>query len=269
MGHPYFEVPVPTVLGHRGAGGDAPENTLEAFERGLREGAHILESDVHATRDGVPVLIHDEVVDRVTEGAGRVADLDLEALRRLDAGHRWSPDGGASHPWRGRGLRIPTLEEALAAFPEARFNLEIKQTENGAVEATVDLVRRTKREERTLLTAGEDDVMARLREVLADSGARPALGASLADILAFIRSAAEGGAPGTDSMALQVPAAFGSDPLVTPRFVDHAHEQGLRVHVWTVNEEAEMTRLLDLGVDGLVTDHPARMADLLARRADG
>ncbi len=267
MRHPYFAQPTPVVLGHRGAAGHAPENTLASFELALEQGADILESDVHTTRDGVPVLIHDAEVDRTTDGRGRVEDLDLGELQRLDAGHRFGSEDD-EFPFRGRGLRIPSLEEAFEAFPGARFNLELKDDVGGGVAAAVDLVRRCGREEATLLTAGDDGVMESLRRNLAVSGVRPALGASLADILDFIRSAGEGTAPTSDSMALQIPAEFGGRPLVTPPLIEHARRHEVAIHVWTINDEAEMTALLDAGVDGLVTDHPGRMRELLVRRGD-
>ena len=125
--HPYFDLDTPIVIGHRGCAGEVPENTLASFEAALDAGAAILESDVHLTRDGVPVLIHDDAVDRVSDGSGRVGELGLAELERLDAGHRFDPDGTGRHPFRGRGLRIPSLAEALAGFPTARFNLELKE----------------------------------------------------------------------------------------------------------------------------------------------
>ena len=140
MRHPFFDVATPTVIGHRGSAGEAPENTLASFARGLATGAAILESDVHLTRDGVPVLLHDDVVDRTTDGRGPVAALSLAELRALDAGHRFSRDGGRTHPFRGRGLRVPTLAEALATFPDARFNLELKEGLPGLVEGCVALI---------------------------------------------------------------------------------------------------------------------------------
>ena len=142
MKHPFFDLPTPTVIGHRGSAGEAPENTLLSFECALADGAAILESDVHLTRDGVPVLIHDDAVDRITEGSGRVADFSLDALRHLDAGYRFTPDQGRTHPYRGRGLRVPTLQEAFAAFPGARFNLELKENLAGMVERSVEAVAR-------------------------------------------------------------------------------------------------------------------------------
>jgi len=262
--HPYFEVPIPTVIGHRGCAGEVPENTLESFERGLARGAAILESDVHLTRDGVPVLLHDDDVARVSDGTGRVAAFDLDELQRLDAGYRFTPDGGETFPFRGRRLRIPTLEEALRTFPGARFNLELKEDVPGLVERTVAVVAAAGREERTLLTAGEPPIMAALRAHVADVGSRVALGASSADILAFVRAALDRAPPAPGAMALQVPRDFGGRPLVTRALVEHAHAHDVAVHVWTINEPGEMRELLELGVDGLVTDFPGRMAELVA-----
>jgi glycerophosphoryl diester phosphodiesterase len=264
MRHPYFDVPLPAVIGHRGASGELPENTMAAFERAVAQGAVILESDVHATRDAALVLIHDDVLERTTDGSGRVAEHSLEELRRLDAGHRFAPAQG--FPERGRGHRIPTLEEALLAFPRLRFNLELKERMPALVEGTVELVRRLGREDSVLLVAARDDTMADLRAHLAKTGARPAVGASAGDVLAFVRAALDGKAPPPGPMALQVPPDFGGRALVTRAFVAHAHAHDLAVHVWTVNEPDEMARLLDLGVDGIMSDFPGRLAELVAKR---
>jgi glycerophosphoryl diester phosphodiesterase len=267
--HPYFDVPRPTVIGHRGCAGETPENTLPSFARALEQGAAILESDVHVTRDGVPVLLHDELLERTTDGSGRVAGLTLAELRRLDAGHRFSPDGGATHPFRGRGIQVPTLEEALAAFPDARFNLELKEgAAPGLVERSLEVVEKAGRASRTLLTAGDDALMARLRAEVARRGVPVALGASVADVVAFLASALAYRAPPPGAMALQVPPTFAGRPLVTREFVEHAHAHGIVVHVWTIDEPDEMRALLALGVDGIVTDFPARLCSLIgsARR---
>ncbi len=267
MPHPYFDVPRPTVLGHRGAAGDAPENTLLAFERALELGAHILESDVHLTLDGVPVLIHDPVVDRTTNRSASVAELSLETLQRLDAGFHFSPDGGKSFPMRGCSLRIPTLEEAFASFPRARFNLELKADRPELVERCIELVKAHARESLTLLTAESDAIMGRIRDARQRSGVGPALGASLGDVLEVITSALERRPPNTDAMALQIPTEFGGGPLITPQLVTHAQAHGIAIHAWTINREEEMSALLDLGVDGIVTDYPGRLSKLIAERA--
>lgn len=265
MAHPYLELPRPLVIGHRGCAGEAPENTLRAFELGLEQGADILESDVRLTRDGVPVLIHDAGVNRVTDGTGPVMDHDLDSLRELDAGHRFEAAGG--HPYRGRGLRIPTLEEALARFPRARFNLELKADVPGMAERSIDVVDAAGAGERVLLAAESGTLMDAIHRELDARGVPAACGASGPDVLAFLRAALDGKPPPPGPMALQVPAEFRNRPLVTAEFVAHAHLHGLHVHVWTINEPAEMERLLDLGVDGVITDHPARLAQRIAARA--
>ncbi len=269
MRHPYFALPPPLVIGHRGCAGLAPENTAVSFARGVREGAVILESDVHLSRDGVPVLVHDDRVDRVSDGTGAVRELRLEELRQLDFGYRFSPDGGESFPFRGQGIGVATLEEILEAHPGLRLNLELKDPVPGIVERTLDVIRRAGREQLTLLTAEKDELMAELRAVLAQTGAGVAQGASVGDVVAFLKAAGEGVAPPDGPMALQIPADFSGQPLVTPELVEHAHRHDIQVHVWTVNEVEEMQRLLDLGVDGLISDFPGRVAEVVARRSEG
>lgn len=267
MRHPFFDLPLPIAIGHRGSSGEAPENTLPAFARALEQGAAVLETDVHATRDGVVVVYHDGRVDRTTDGEGAIAELDFADLRRLDAGYDFSPDGGRSFPWRGRGLRIATLAEAFEACPGARFNVELKSEAPALVDGTLEAIRAAGRAERTLLTAGEDRAMARLRRRLRETGLATAVGASAGDVVAFVQAAAAGVAPPPEPMALQIPTRFAGRPLVTRELVEFAHDHDVQVHVWTVNEPAEMHALLDLGVDGLVTDFPARLCGVLRERS--
>jgi len=265
MTHPYFDLPTPIVIGHRGASGELPENTLEAFERALSQGALMLETDAHLSRDGQVVLSHDPRVDRTTEGSGAIEDFTLAELQRLDAGHRFSPDRGASFPHRGQGIRIPTLREVFERFPGIRFNIEIKQNSLPLIDATLGIVAEAKRAETTLLAAAEDDTMSALRARLAETELRPAMGAAVGDIVGFARAAAAGGAPPPEPMALQIPPTFAGNPLVTTELVEFAHRHDVQVHVWTINDEDEMRRLLDLGVDGVMSDFPA----LLRKVVDG
>jgi glycerophosphoryl diester phosphodiesterase len=265
MPHPYFELPRPVVIGHRGAAGERPENTLASFARGLEAGAAILESDLHLTRDGVVVMAHDETVERMTDGSGPLREYSFAELSKLDAGHRFSPDGGRTFPFQGKGVHIPSLEEAFKTFPGARFNLELKVDDPTLVEATVALVGREGRAEITLLTAEDDALMARLRAHLRATGVNAAVGAAAGDVLRFVRAALDGGRPPPGPQALQIPASFAGRPLVTRELVAHAHAYDVQVHVWTINDLQEMEALLALGVDGLVTDFPGRMRDLLRR----
>ena len=270
MLHPFFRVPEshPEILGHRGAAGTAPENTLEAFAEGLRRGADILESDIHLTQDGVPVLLHDPEVDRTTDGSGAVCDLHLEEIQKLDAGYRFTPEGSETCAFRGQGLQIPTLEQAFRRFPDARFNLELKAGSEYCASQVIKLVKALDRENRTLLTAGDASLMDQLVASAKEQNASPAFGACTRDAAAFARSAAQNLAPPPIPMALQIPVGFGGQVLVTDALIAHAHAHQVQVHVWTINEEEEMARLLDMGVDGLVTDFPGRMNELLQRRHD-
>lgn len=266
MPHPFLDLPTPIAIGHRGCAGERPENTLASFARALDDGAAILETDVRFTREAVPVLLHDPDVARVSDGTGRVRELTLDALERLDAGYHFSPDGGDSHPERGRGHRIPTLCEALAAFPEARFNLEIKEDVPGGIERTLDVIAEASGAARTLLAAADEGLMDRLRACAARLGVRVAFGASAAEVGRFAVAALRGEAPAPGPVALQIPPAFFGRPLVTAELVVHAHRHGVQVHVWTINEPDEMHRLLDLGVDGIISDYPARLAALIRDR---
>jgi glycerophosphoryl diester phosphodiesterase len=267
--HPFFDLPGPISIAHRGCAGEAPENTIPAFERALSQGAGVLESDLHLTGDGIPVLIHDAVVDRVTDASGAVADFSAEALRRFDAGYHFSPDGGQTHPYRNQGARIPSLEEAFLQFPDARFNLELKVPSPGLITATLDLVAKYRREAITLLTAGDDEIMADLRDRLGGLAEPIAQGASERDIREFLQCAAAGTEPSPGPMALQVPPDFGGQPIVTETLVEFAHARGIQVHVWTINDPAEMHRLLDLGADGIITDYPGRLATVIGDRRGG
>ena len=266
--HPFFDLPHPIVFGHRGASGELPENTLPAFRRALAQGADVIETDVHQSRDGQVVIAHDADLARTTGRAGQIAELDLAQIQARDAGYAFGL--GAGHPFRGHGLRVPTLREAFEALPGARFNIEIKRCAPALVAATLDLVAEFGRAERTLLAAGEDDTMALLRaEISRRAGlaqraqqaprAHPALGAATGEVLAALRAMQSGAAPPPGPMALQIPPEFAGQPLVTAELIAFAHAHRLEVHVWTVNDESEMQRLLALGVDGLMSDFPARL----------
>jgi len=217
---------------------------------------------VHATADGVVVVIHDDTVDRTTDGTGAVRALSAAALAQLDAGATFRAADG-SHPYRGRGVRIPTLAALLGACPDVPLNIEIKQASppiEAAVLATLD---RYGARERTLLAAEDGAIMDRIRAAAPDvltSFSAP----EVADFLVRLRDGNLAGyrPPG---IALQVPPAFQATPIVTAESVAAAHALGLEVHVWTINDEPEAERLLALGVDAVMTDFPGRAATLFRR----
>jgi len=260
----YFGGARPRVFGHRGAAGVAPENTLASFALASALGAEYLELDVHATRDGTVVVLHDPTLDRTTEGCGPVRECSDSGLARLDAGHRFTTDG-RTFPYRGQGVRVPTLESVLSAFPTHRFNVEIKQESTANVDTVLDVIERTGCRERVLLAAAEDTIMAAIRGAV---GSPMPTGMSAGDAAQFF-ARLQGGewadytAPGH---ALQIPPSHAGLDLVTPESVAAAHQQRLEVHVWTINDAEEIERLLDLQVDGIMSDLPGLVATAIRRR---
>jgi glycerophosphoryl diester phosphodiesterase len=250
----------PTNFAHRGASAQAPENTIEAFRLAVEAGAGGLELDVHMTFDREIVVIHDRTVDRTTEGSGVVAELELDELRLLDAGYRFSPDGG--YPYRGQGVRIPTLAEVYEQFPAAYVNIDIKEPQPGVEEAVTRVIRDARAEAHSLVVSDDHAIVRRFRRI---SGGRISTGASRLEIGAFYLLSTlrleHLYRPAYD--ALQVPVEHGGITLVTPRSLEAAHSRGARVDVWTINEPCEMRRLLDLGVDVIMTDRPQTLADVL------
>jgi len=238
----------PLAFVHRGGAGDATENTAEAFQRAVDLGFTHLETDVRATLDGVAVAFHDESLDRITDRRGPVAEVSWPELRSA----RLTGAGSVSR-----------LDDLLGDFPDRCFNIDIKDLR--AVGPLAAAVRRHRAHDRVLVASFSER---RLR------AARDALGPSVASALgprgvAAIRVASAGGPiralPHGRGIAAQVPERMGL-PLVDRRFVDEAHRRGVQVHVWTVNEPARMHALLDLGVDGIVTDRPQSLIDVWRER---
>lgn len=218
---------------------------------------------MHATSDGHVVVLHDATLDRTTDGSGPVRALTLDQVQRLDAGFRFTaPDGGVPH--RGRGIRVPLLDALLAAHPGVPLNIEIKQDDPPIERAVLAVLDRHGARERTILAAEHQPIMDRIRA--AAPGAPTGFTAEeVADFVFRLRDGRlDDWRPA--GVALQVPPSFGEVAIVTADAVAAAHARGIEVHVWTINDPAEMERLLDLGVDGIMTDFPALGADVLRRR---
>ena len=256
----------PANLAHRGASAFAPENTIEAFRLAVEMGAGGLELDVHLTRDGHAVVIHDPTLERTTDGAGAVARMTLGELRERDAGYNFSPDGDETFPYRGLKVSIPTLAEVLLTFPGVAVNIDMKADRPGIEAAVLEVLREAGAEGRALVVSSRRGAVGRFRRL---SGGRVSTGASRWEtgvFFAFSRLYLEWLlVPAYD--ALQVPLSHRGIPLVTRRFVKAAHARGVRVDAWTINEPDEMRRLLDLGVDVIMTDRPETLASILQRRA--
>lgn len=262
----FFSGPKPRVIGHRGAAGEAPENTLPSFERALAGGASIVELDVRGSADGEVVVIHDATVDRTTNGRGRVSRLALADLKRLDAGYRCTRDAGATYPYRGKGIAIPTLAELCSSLPQIKAIIEIKQSRPAIVKKVIEAVRGAGKERDVLLATEEDEIM---REIRAELGEPASIvtGFCYAEVAAFMEWLARGraGSYCPPGQAMQLPCDYHGMTLVSAASVDAAHRLGIEMFVWTINEPAEMKRLLEMGVDGIITDYPARLAGLDTR----
>jgi glycerophosphoryl diester phosphodiesterase len=250
---PYLDAPAPIAFAHRGgagsAGGDpTTENTLEAFRRAVDLGYRYLESDVHATRDQVPVLFHDPTLDRLAGRTGAIAQLTWRDLATIRIG------GAAA---------IPRLADALGSWPQIRFNLDIKSDQ--AVEPAVRVLTAAAATDRVLLASFSDARLARLRRLI---GPRVPTSLGWREV-ARLRLASIAGLPlrlPPSVVAAQVPAGVRGIRLVDTRFVSRAHRLGLQVHVWTVNDPHQMRHLLQLGVDGIMTDRLETLRGVLRER---
>jgi glycerophosphoryl diester phosphodiesterase len=284
---------------HQGGAREGPSNTLHAMTKALEAGADGIEMDVHATRDGRVVVLHDDTVDRTTNGQGRVAQYNLEELQRFDAAHWWVEEEGDSHeapelcyilraPKGQRpapDLRIPTLDEVLDRV-DVPLTIEVKVPE--AVEPLVDLLRaRQVAVERLIVTSFKQAIVKHLRKLAPELPLAP----GERDTVAFFLRTRLGRPPKRSPyVAIQVPPVFDfadriprrwrpiarlvprrlrSFTVVDDRFIKGAHRSGMAVHVWTIDMKCEMRRLIGLGVDGIMTDRPSALTSVLGRTSPG
>ena len=261
VSHPFLDGSTPVAIAHRGGADEAPENTLEAFGAAVDLGYRYLETDAHVSRDGIVVAFHDPHLDASTDRRGDLAGMTIAEIEAADAGWVFSPDGGRSYPFRDRGVRIPRLEELLLRWPQARVNIDPKA--DASVAPLVALIDRLDAWERICIGSFSDR---RLRRVRALSRGRACT--SMGPLAVAAARAASLGArvPRMGAACIQVPIRSGRVRIVSPRFIRAAHRAGLPVHVWTVNERAAMHELLDIGVDGIMTDRPRVLRDVFAER---
>jgi glycerophosphoryl diester phosphodiesterase len=263
--HPWFAARAgdhtPLVFAHQGGENLRPSNTLLAFQHAVDLGADVLDTDMHMTRDGALVLMHDETVDRTTDGAGAIRDLTLAELKRLDAGYRFSADGGRTFPYRGQGVAVPTLEELFQAFPDKRIGIEIKQTPPEVALPFCALIRRYHMQDRVLVSGFQQANM----DVFRKACPEVATSATEDEARTFFILSTLGlsAAYSPNYQSLQVPEYSGDIHVLTPRFIAAAHRRGLAVQPWTIDEEADLRRILSLGVDGINTNYPDRLLTLL------
>ncbi len=260
----FFDGPKPRLFAHRGDSGEAPENTMAAFQRAVDAGVEYIELDVHASEDGQVMVIHDSTIERTTNGLGAVNDYSLAALQQLDAGYRFSSDAGKTLPFRASDVIIPSLQEVLRSFPSVKFTVEIKPSDPPIEEPVIAVIKDCGKADDVIIASEHDAVLARVRRLA------PALPTNFgySEVADFIQRVATGQLDGYQppGQALQIPPAYQNIPLVTEQTVAAAHQLDVEIHVWTINEPHEMRSLLALGVDGVMSDFPARLLEVTEER---
>ncbi len=263
--HPFFASLQnrPIVIAHRGGAALWPENTLIAFHAASEMGVDILEMDIHSTADGVLVVIHDDQVDRTTDGSGLVSGMTLEQIKSLDAGHSWTSDDGLSYPFRGQGVEIPTLEEIFIELPGKHMNIEMKQSEPALVLPFCELIRKYDMQERVLVASFDPRTLQDFRQECPEVASSAT--SNEIRILYILSQASLGAIYRTPAQALQVPEYSGDTYVLNSRLISAAQSKNLQIHAWTINEVEDMRRMLEAGLDGLITNYPDRMLALLGR----
>jgi len=253
--HPFFAGESRTqVIAHRGGSGLRPENTLAAFSHAAELGVDVLEMDVRLTSDAAIVVVHDATFDRTTDGTGSVEALPLAKLRELDAGYRWSIDGGKTYPFRGAGVRIPTLDEVFERFPQKRMNVEMKSMESMLPQLLCALIRKRGMSSKILIASFHSETTVAFRKECPEVAT--SMSAGEARMFFAMHLAAIGSAYSPSASALQIPYRIGERIIATPELLQGAHRRNLKTHVWTINDEARMRELIAANISGIITDRP-------------
>jgi glycerophosphoryl diester phosphodiesterase len=256
----------PLVIAHQGGDGIRPGDTMIAFQNAVDIGADVLEMDAHITKDNQIVLMHDERVDRTTNGQGLIEDMTLSELQKLDAAYQWSDDDGKTFPYRGQGIQAATLKELFEQFPDKRYLIEIKLTENPIHQPLCDLIHEYSMQEKVIVASFHDDAMALFRETcpeIATSGSKGEVTPFILLGKIFLS-----GWLSPQYQSLQVPYETSESygiPVMTERFVREAHAKNIHVEPWTVNDPELMKLYISWGVDGIITDRPDLMLEILGR----
>ena len=260
----YNDISRPLVIAHQGGDGIWPGDTLYAFEKAVAIGVDVLEMDAHITKDGQIVLMHDEEVDRTTDGTGLIEDMTLDELKQLDAAYKWSNDGDKTFPYRATRIQVPTLEEVFQKFPQMRYVIEIKLTQNPIDRPLCELIRKHNMQDKVMIASFHDEAMQNFRKTcpeIATSASRTEvrnfvlLGkAFLSGLLAPQYQSIQPPYDPTESMNI---------PIMTERFIREAHAKNIKVEPWTVDDPELMKRYIEWGVDGIMTDRPDLMIEVL------
>lgn len=268
MREPFLE-PMPRVIAHRGDSHQYPENTLEAFRSATSMGIDVIETDVHLTRDGNVVIWHDPTLDRNTDGSGFIEQFTLAELKRFDAGYTFTSDGGRTYPFRGKGVQMATLNEALESCPDQRFNVDLKSKNPEIVQAFNSTVQRHGAEDRVLCASFHLKNLQMMRRenprILTSLTTLEVLPLLFRQKIGLLGSSLNLGR----TAVFQVPVRQWGIQVITDEFIAAFHDRNAVIQVWTINDEQTMRDLFSMGVDSIMTDDPTtviRVAEELGLR---
>ncbi len=262
---PYYDGVTGTlVIAHQGGDGIWPGDTMYAFEKAVEIGADVLEMDAHITKDGHIVLMHDETVDDTTDGTGLIEEITLDELKKLDAAYEWSNDGGQTFPYRGQGIQVPTLDELFQKFPQMRYVIEIKLTKNPIDQPLCDLIRQHDMQDKVVVASFHDEAMQNFRVTCPGV----ATSASRGEVTKFVilGKVFLSGLVAPEYQSIQPPydpQESYNIPIMTKRFIREAHAKNVKVEPWTVDDPELMRLYIEWGVDGIITDRPDLMVEIL------
>lgn len=267
--HPFFDNDRPLVMAHQGGQGLAPSSTLEAFQKAYELGVDVIEFDIHMTKDGYLVAIHDPTVDRTTDGNGKVNDMTLDEIQTLDAAANFQDENGENH-FKGKGVTIPTVEQVFDAIPDVRWNIEIKDSNDPKLyrpiaEKLWRIIQDYHLEDHVLIASFDQDIIDIVTEIT-DGKALIAGGRQEITKFVILHKLFFNGLyrPAVD--AIEIPTKDSSINLMDLKLIRGAHKRGIDVHYWTINDAETMEKLLDLGANGILTDRPDILLKVLENR---
>ena len=255
----------PRLLAHRGNSLEYPENTLISFRNAVKEiGVDVIETDTHLSKDNEFIISHDLDISRVSNNIGKISNFTYERLLEFDAGYNFTKDGGKTFPFRGKGVKFFTVREALEKFPNQKFNIDLKDKNQSQVKLWVDILKEYQAIDRVLTASQHTKNLTEVRRLIPNN----ATSFSAGEVFRFYIKNKFGGLKrlrktkfGGD--ALQVPIKLAGLTIVTEKSIRNVHSLGYKIHVWTINEKETMKKLFSLGVDGIFTDNPKLLKQVI------
>jgi glycerophosphoryl diester phosphodiesterase len=271
--HPWFAqfTRYPLVIAHADTSGTSPwpGDTMLFLENAAVLGVDVLEMNVAMSKDGYIVLNHDITVDDTSDGSGLISDMILDEIKTLDAAYDWTPEGEITFDYRGQGITFPTLEEVFQRFPETPMIVEIKQESPSMAQPLCDLIRQHGMEEKVIIPSFSDLAMREFRTACPEVATAASAGEVRQFVYLSFAFLSNPVAPAYTAMQVPIESSGIGDTkiaVITPGFVANVHRRGLQIHAWTINDPNEMQMLIDMGVDGIMTDRPDILLEILGRK---